>query len=164
MSLVNQNSKTLVHGNKRENKEVMHSAAKPLKERSLASRQKKRWLRQQTLKDMIDQQHPRMPSSKLQGMSIDNKFDHLQGSWRRSRIRRNIKRSCVLEEETNLKLITQKRVDQTRKIQAKLNPLTDFNVKSTVWEGKDDKKKFESDYTLEELKNMGFEIIEWNGV
>jgi hypothetical protein len=129
----------------------------------VALKQKKRRMRQRNLEKATDSNQQPQPPTKVRGMSLVTEYEDLPSSIRRSRIRRDIKRMGVFEE-TNLKSITRKRVNQSRIIETKLHPLTDFKVKSTAWEAIDDNLKFKDDYTLEELEGMGMEIIQWNGM
>jgi hypothetical protein len=128
-----------------------------------SKKQKKRWARQENLKKMIAKQKEPQPSTKVQGMSVITRYDDLPSNWRRSRIRRDKKRTSIYEE-TNLKQITLKRVEESQKLLTKLVPLSDFKVKSTAWEGSAFKLRSKSDYTLEELESMGMEIIQWDGM
>lgn len=169
MSLVTENEKIFPSGDEEEQEEKeQHDVFRMAdgssnKVSKVTSKQRARRLRQD-LKNLIQKQdRPQKSSKVLQGMSLDTKFDNFPSYWRRSRIRRNNKRS-ILFEDTNLKSITKKRVDQSQKVPTKLKPLTDFKVTRAVWEGKNDRQHSEPNYTLEELKDMGMEIIQWNGV
>jgi hypothetical protein len=93
-------------------------------------------------------------------MALSSKYDHLSSSNRRSRTRRNQRRS-----DSGIKSVSRKRVAMSGIIPVGLDSAQDFSVTSTAWEGTEsDDLPWKDTYHLPELIQMGMKLVEWDGM